>query len=398
MSVLDRIEIVEGDIADYPADLMIMKYADGNHGADLAVAQAIGFQLQVPAGELWFQPGDGTKAKEVVFLGVGSLFDFRYDAIRDFGRRLILTAMERPTARVISTTIHGPGYGLDEVEAFRSELLGLSDTMGLQVPDMLERIVFVEQSRGRVNRLKKELEGLRKALAAVEPRPRPKPKPEKADNYNDFGDFFDDPFGDSAVPEPVPDSDPFGSDIPLPTAPAPVPLPMPAHDDPWADLELSPQSDARPATGTPLPELPVSVSGPPGLWESPDEKPKLFVAMPYDDKYEDEYYIGFEEAARPLGFLCENLKNEFYTGDIVDEIQRRIEGSVGMIALLNDKNPNVFLEIGYAMALDKPIIFVAEKDMEIPFDIRNMRRITYSGIRELRKSMGAALEALKEQV
>ena len=124
MSILDMIEIVQGDITQYPSDLMILKYADGNHGADLAVAQAIGFQHHVPAGELWFQPGEGTASKEVIFLGVGSLFDFRYDAIRDFGRRLIMTAVERPTAKTITTTIHGPGYGLDEVESFRSEVLG----------------------------------------------------------------------------------------------------------------------------------------------------------------------------------------------------------------------------------------------------------------------------------
>lgn len=339
MSVLDLIEIVQGDITQFPSDLMILKYADGNHGADLAVAEAIGFKHHVPAGELWFQPGDGTASKEVIFLGVGSLFDFRYDAIRDFGRRLIMTAVERPTAQAITTTIHGPGYGLDEVESFRSEVMGLLDTQGFEVSDRLERIVFVEQSMARVQRLRKELEWLKVYLRA-----------------NPAVDW------QTAM----------------------------AHSKQY---HLKKQTDDH-AHWEHLP-TPVTKALEPPV-HSPDEKPKLFVAMPYDDKYDDEYYIGFEEAARPLGFLCENLKNEFYTGDIVDEIRKRIENSVGMIALLNGKNPNVFLEIGYAMALDKPIIFVAEAGMDVPFDIRNMRRITYSGIRELRKSMGEALTALRD--
>lgn len=328
MSVLDKIEIVQGDITQCPADLMIVKYADGHHGADLAVAEAIGFKHHVPAGELWFQPGDGTQAKEVIFLGVGPLYDFRYDAIRDFGRRLILTAVERPTARTITTTIHGPGYGLDEVESFRSQIMGFVDSNNAELSEMLERIVFVEMSEARVKRLQNELEWMR--------------------------DY---------------------------------------HNRPLSRMNLT----DRHANGLSLGKT-IPGTARPEAEPSPDEKPKLFVAMPYDDIYDDEYYIGFEEAARPLGFICENLKNEFYTGDIVDEIRRRIEASVGMIALLNGKNPNVFLEIGYAMALDKPIIFVAEEGMEVPFDIRNMRRVTYSGIRALRKSMGLALEALRDEI
>lgn len=340
MSVLDLIEIVEGDITQYPSDLMILKFADGNYGADLAVADAIGFRDHVPAGEYLTLPGEGTGANEVVFIGVGPLFNFRYDAIRDFGRRLAITAAKVPTAKTITTTIHGPGYGLDEVEALRSEILGLVDAKGLDVPEHLERIVFVERSGSRVKRLQKELAWLKVYLKANPAATR-----------------------ETAM----------------------------AHS---VQYHLRETLSGAEHWETPHP---VPPTGPQTSAASPDEKPKLFVAMPYDDIYDDEYYIGFEEAARPLGFLLEHLKNEFYTGDIVDEIRKRIENSVGMIALLNGKNPNVFLEIGYAMALDKPIIFVAEEGMEVPFDIRNMRRITYSSIRDLRKSMGEALKALSDE-
>ena len=125
-----------------------------------------------------------------------------------------------------------------------------------------------------------------------------------------------------------------------------------------------------------------------------ETKPKLFVAMPFSKSHQDEYDIAFVEAAHANDCICERLDLEHFTGDVVSEIERRIRDSKGMIALLNDLNPNVFLEIGYAMALRKPIIFVAREGATIPFDIRNHRRIEYTRIHELRGIMSEEIKAL----
>jgi hypothetical protein len=93
-----------------------------------------------------------------------------------------------------------------------------------------------------------------------------------------------------------------------------------------------------------------------------EEKPRLFIAMPFVDDYLDEYEIAFTEAAHDNGFLCERLDAEAFVGDVFTEIKDRIKKSTGIIALLNNNNPNVFLEIGFAMAHDKPIIFVVKRD------------------------------------
>jgi hypothetical protein len=39
--------------------------------------------------------------------------------------------------------------------------------------------------------------------------------------------------------------------------------------------------------------------------------------------------------------------------------------------------PKLFYELGYAHALDKPTILLAQRDAELPFDIRSYRVIFY---------------------
>jgi hypothetical protein len=105
-------------------------------------------------------------------------------------------------------------------------------------------------------------------------------------------------------------------------------------------------------------------------------KARLFVAMPFAETFLDEYHIGFCEAARASSFICERLDVESFTGDIVAEIKKRILVSDGVLALLNDHNPNVFLEIGFALAHNKPTILVAREGIALPFDVSGQRCIS----------------------
>jgi hypothetical protein len=128
-----------------------------------------------------------------------------------------------------------------------------------------------------------------------------------------------------------------------------------------------------------------------------ETKPRLFVAMPFVDKYIDELEIGFREAAKANGFVCERLDVEAFVGDIMTEIKRRIIESHGVIALLNDHNPNVFLEVGFAFAHNKPTLLIARDGLTIPFDVRGHRCIRYRSITELRELLSREIAALKSQ-
>lgn len=126
-----------------------------------------------------------------------------------------------------------------------------------------------------------------------------------------------------------------------------------------------------------------------------EAKPKLFVAMPFKSEFDDEFEIGFCEAARASEYVCERLDVEHFTGDIVSEIKRRIIESHGVVALLNEHNPNVFLEIGFAFANDRPTILVAKEGVTLPFDVSGHRCIRYKSIVQLRDALTKEISALK---
>jgi hypothetical protein len=128
-----------------------------------------------------------------------------------------------------------------------------------------------------------------------------------------------------------------------------------------------------------------------------EAKPRLFVAMPFANAFIDEFEIAFLEAAKASSFICERMDLESFAGDIVAEMKKRILGSHGVLALLNDLNPNVFLEVGFALAHNKPTILVAREGTQLPFDIRGHRCISYRSIVELRKALTSEIAALKDQ-
>jgi hypothetical protein len=54
--------------------------------------------------------------------------------------------------------VHGPGYGLDEIEAFESQVAGFVDAiLSGDRPEQLECVQFVERNKGRATRLKEVL-------------------------------------------------------------------------------------------------------------------------------------------------------------------------------------------------------------------------------------------------
>ena len=59
------------------------------------------------------------------------------------------------------------------------------------------------------------------------------------------------------------------------------------------------------------------------------------------------------------------------------DIKREISESKVVIAEITAPNQNVFYELGYAHALNKPTILLARRGRELPFDIRSYRVIFY---------------------
>jgi hypothetical protein len=168
------IEIVETDALSYDGDVLVLKYAQGLYGADAKAAAVAGIDeadLPKPGGYRVIASPSGVAASKLMFVGVAPLRQFGYAEIRDFARRALCSvASEQPDARVIVLTLHGAGYGLDEMEAFDSELAGILDaTQERDVPRTLKRVVIAEVAPGRAARMAERLQAVFDGQQTVRP-------------------------------------------------------------------------------------------------------------------------------------------------------------------------------------------------------------------------------------
>jgi hypothetical protein len=336
-----------GDIVTFDADVLFFKYAQAFYGADAKVVRAItasGLDL----GEAWPEPGDfkmvetkgSLPSPNVIFLGVKPLWDLDYKDIHDFGFRTAQFIAEHvPYAKHLAMTMHGSGFGLDEIEAAQAQMIGCQ--LGLQTffPPSLERITWVEIDKKRADRFRGLL---RSAFQEV-----------------NLG----------ALP---------GSPTSLPTMPlsrAPEPR------DPTSVEILSETRQAREVLKT-------------AFSKQFGRKPHIFVAMPFAREFDDTFHFGIQGPVRKVGFLCERIDQETFTGDVLERIKQKIETASIVIGELTGNNANVYLEIGYAWGKGRPTILLTKEEPK--FDARGQRILRYDTIKELNNKLTKELRNLKQ--
>lgn len=315
------------DVINVESDIVVMKNAEGADGAGKAVADAIGLKEdshyrfpKLPDVGDWelFHTRGRIAANEALFFGVKPIPHFQYQDIRRFARRsLEIASRETPDARDIAYTIHGPGYGLDEREAFESQLGGFSEAIkNGSTPDQLSRITVTERSPLRAERLR--------------------------DIRDDFLD---------------------GSVI-------------------QADTQ---QTEKARSVG----------------YDS-EGKPRIFVATPLADDFEEVYHSGIKQAVDDLNreedadVLCERIVDDSFTGSITEEIREKIESASLVVADMTNANPNVYLEVGYAWGSGTPTLQIVRDTDDLEFDVDSHNTLTYdrSRVFELRDELRETLEEI----
>jgi len=93
--------------------------------------------------------------------------------------------------------------------------------------------------------------------------------------------------------------------------------------------------------------------------------------------------------------LCERIDNEAFTGDILEQVKKKIETAAVVIAELTGANPNVYLEIGYAWGKGLQTILLVKEKEEVKFDVTGQRHLRYTTIMDLRKVLSNELKQLK---
>jgi hypothetical protein len=166
-----EISVVNDDVTSFDTDVLVLKYAQTHYGVDRVVSQKLtrlGIDENLfspePGTSNYFYSRGGISPKNVLVVGVSRLYDFGYRDIRVFARTALeaLTDHEKNSLiEHVCFTLHGAEYGLDEIEAFESEIAGLIDgiTAG-RIPKSIQRISIVEIDDRRAIRLKKVLRGL----------------------------------------------------------------------------------------------------------------------------------------------------------------------------------------------------------------------------------------------
>lgn len=103
-----------------------------------------------------------------------------------------------------------------------------------------------------------------------------------------------------------------------------------------------------------------------------------FVMMPFAPPIGTYYAKIYEPAIKKAGLTPVRADADIFgTGKIIDQIWRGINDAKILLADLTSKNPNVFYELGLAHALNKPVVLVAGKHEDVPFDLRHIRVIYY---------------------
>jgi hypothetical protein len=256
------------------------------------------------------------------------IFSLGYPELRDLGRRFVEALWESGVdAESMATTLHGvrTGAGLDEVESFRSLLLGMADAYDAgHYPPTLKRVTFVEKDDNRVRVMQEAL----------------------------------------------------GRFLPETEAPAP------ALDDEHATGTLTVM--AGPESFEPEFRKPTA----------DETTPHVFVAMPFKDDYDDQYYLAIQPVIHAMGWLSERMDLDAFTGDIKARMLDRIRTARLLVALLDGANPNVYLEIGYAWGVETPTVLCARDGEPLPFDVRGERVLLYDKIYRLKVMLAEELERL----
>ncbi len=105
--------------------------------------------------------------------------------------------------------------------------------------------------------------------------------------------------------------------------------------------------------------------------------PSVFVVMQFSTPYNELYEEVIRKVCEDYNLRSIRADETYGPGIIIADIAKQILEARIVIADITPKNPNVYYEVGYAHALNKPTILIAEKPAELPFDVSPFRILFY---------------------
>lgn len=129
--------------------------------------------------------------------------------------------------------------------------------------------------------------------------------------------------------------------------------------------------------------------------EQQEEKPTCFVIQEFDgEKFDRRYKETIRPALIKAGVEPQRADEILGLNPVIEKIEAAIESASICIAEVSEDNPNVWLELGYALALNRPTVILCDKSIRnrLPFDVQHRPIIFYrtdsrSGFEELETSI-----------
>jgi hypothetical protein len=102
-----------------------------------------------------------------------------------------------------------------------------------------------------------------------------------------------------------------------------------------------------------------------------------FVVMDFSGEYDELYADVIQKACESQELDVKRADERYGPGLIIADIINDLNESKLVIAEISPPNPNVFFEVGYAYAVNKPVILLALKGTKLPFDVSPFRTLFY---------------------
>lgn len=127
---------------------------------------------------------------------------------------------------------------------------------------------------------------------------------------------------------------------------------------------------------------------------NPDEitvrERRVFVLTPFSQE-EKAVFDLIKDVCQNAGFTVVRGDETRAEGDILQQVIQGIVSSRIIIANISSRNPNVFFELGIAMALGKPTLLISDTMEEVPFDVRARRIVLYHDLSDLKEKLATAM-------
>jgi len=132
---------------------------------------------------------------------------------------------------------------------------------------------------------------------------------------------------------------------------------------------------------------------------------KCFMVQPFDGgKFDKRFDDVFAPAVKDAGLEPYRVDRDAGAGIPIVDIERGIRDAVAVFVDITTDNPNVWFELGYAIAAGKDLCIVCSKERSgsFPFDIQHRKIISYapestSDFQKLKTSITERLRAIISQ-